>query len=140
MKFYMKGQDKKRMPFNKGDCMGRFDYSQLVVAFMLLNLQFSVQCFVYHYLSFCPFYFGHYIICFSSHCGFQFTLWHLQIFLIPDNLYTLMFLFKLICTLYLKMRSNSISQYFLIIKKMPNCSFNISKFKMFSCHRVFWKN
>ena len=37
--------------------------SQFSVGFVPLNLLFSVQCFVDHYLSFCPFSFGHCIVC-----------------------------------------------------------------------------
>jgi hypothetical protein len=39
-------------------------------------------CFVDHCLSFCPFYFGHCVVCSSSIYGFWLLLWYLQALLI----------------------------------------------------------
>jgi hypothetical protein len=53
-------------------------HPRLLVGLLLLNLLFSVSCFVDHCLSFCPFFFfGHCIFCPSLIYGFWLPLWYL---------------------------------------------------------------
>ena len=54
------------------------------MGFVLLDLCFYVWCFVNRCLSFCPFSFGHCLVCPSSIYQFWLSLWYLKLFLYDE--------------------------------------------------------